>query len=311
MINFRFHLASLIAIFLALALGVVVGAGVIDRGVVDTLNSRLDSVEHKSSQIQGENNQLRGENSELSNALAAERCHAVDNRLLATDVAVVAVRGVDENTVKQTVDAAGSKCADGQVNGVLWLESKWALDNADDVKAMADLLGLSSRRAATVRAAAWKQLAERLRGATPSDTSPDVLAAMQDAGFVKLDGGPSGTEISQFPTRGASTLFVVGGDADIPDQDVVVPAATALHEAGIPLVVADVYVKTTDGPGRGGVFDDLKGTESLDKNVSTVDDLDRPQGPATAILALAALQQVPPVVGHYGIEGGDALPAVQ
>ena len=42
MINFRFHVVSLIAIFLALALGVVIGAGVIDRGVVDTLNSRLD-----------------------------------------------------------------------------------------------------------------------------------------------------------------------------------------------------------------------------------------------------------------------------
>ena len=37
MINFRFHVVSLIAIFLALALGVVIGAGVIDRGVVDTL----------------------------------------------------------------------------------------------------------------------------------------------------------------------------------------------------------------------------------------------------------------------------------
>jgi hypothetical protein len=37
MINFRFHVVSLIAIFLALALGVVIGAGVIDRGVVDAL----------------------------------------------------------------------------------------------------------------------------------------------------------------------------------------------------------------------------------------------------------------------------------
>ncbi len=43
MINFRFHVVSLIAIFLALALGVVIGAGVIDRGVVDALDSRLDT----------------------------------------------------------------------------------------------------------------------------------------------------------------------------------------------------------------------------------------------------------------------------
>ena len=58
MINFRFHVVSLIAIFLALALGVVIGAGVIDRGVVDTLNSRLDRVEAKSDRIQSENDKL-------------------------------------------------------------------------------------------------------------------------------------------------------------------------------------------------------------------------------------------------------------
>ena len=58
MINFRFHVVSLIAIFLALALGVVIGAGVIDRGVVDTLNNRLDRVEAKSDRIQSENNKL-------------------------------------------------------------------------------------------------------------------------------------------------------------------------------------------------------------------------------------------------------------
>ena len=53
MINFRFHVVSLIAIFLALALGVVIGAGVIDRGVVDTLNNRLDSVESQVGPHQG------------------------------------------------------------------------------------------------------------------------------------------------------------------------------------------------------------------------------------------------------------------
>ena len=58
MINFRFHLASLIAIFLALALGVVIGAGVIDRGVVDTLDNRLDSIERRPTASRLENDIL-------------------------------------------------------------------------------------------------------------------------------------------------------------------------------------------------------------------------------------------------------------
>src|SRR5262249_3690264 len=134
MINFRFHLASLIAIFLALALGVVVGAGVIDRSVVDTLNNRLDKVEQRSDRIEGENGQLRSANADLANYIAAEQCYAVDGRLLAEDVAIVAVHGVDEDTVKRTASAV--KCAGGNANGVLWLQSKWALANDDDVKAM-------------------------------------------------------------------------------------------------------------------------------------------------------------------------------
>ena len=136
MINFRFHLASLIAIFLALALGVVVGAGVIDRGVVDTLNSRLDSVEAKSNRISSENSQLRADNADLGEYIKQVQCYAVDNRLLANNVVVVAVRGVDEEVVNNTVNEA-KDCAGATVDGVLWLEGKWALNNDGDVKALA------------------------------------------------------------------------------------------------------------------------------------------------------------------------------
>jgi Copper transport outer membrane protein, MctB len=312
MINFRFHLASLIAIFLALALGVVVGAGVIDRGVVDTLNSRLDSVERRSARIQSENGDLRDENGELADALKAEQCHAVGDRLVTSDVAILAVRGVSEDIVNQTAQAAGHNCAAANVDGVLWLQGKWALSNADDVKQMADLLGLASRRAATVRAAAWKQIAQRMEGgSTATDGSTDLLAAMRDAGFVQFDARDSGATIEQFPSRGAATLLVVGTEGDVPEQDVVVAGATALHDAGIPLVVGDVYVKVPDGPGRSDVFAHLRDNAVLDKSVSTVDNLDRPQGPVTAVLALVGLEQDPPVVGHYGIHGDALLPDVQ
>ena len=47
MINFRFHLVSLIAVFLALALGVVMGSTVIDRAVVNGLENRIKHVENK------------------------------------------------------------------------------------------------------------------------------------------------------------------------------------------------------------------------------------------------------------------------
>ena len=199
MINFRFHLASLIAIFLALALGVVVGAGVIDRGVVDTLNGRLDSVESKADRIQGENDVLRGENSELTDAIGAMQCPAVDNTLLAEDIGIVAVRGVDDAAVKNTIAAA--TCGGGSVTGTLWLEDKWALANDDDVAAMAQAVGSSSKRKETVRTAAWKQLVERLQSPPPAgDLSTDFLTTLEDAQIRHLRAsGEDGPPIARIP----------------------------------------------------------------------------------------------------------------
>jgi hypothetical protein len=306
-INFRFHLASLIAIFLALALGVVVGAGVIDRGVVDTLNNRLDSVERRSDRIKGQNKALRDENRELADAIRAEQCHAVQDRLVGDSIAIVAVRGVSEDSVKQTI--AGAGCAGATVDGVLWLEGKWALANSDDVKAMAGVLGSTSRRSATVRTTAWRRLAERLQTSPAvADGSSDLLGALADAGFVSFESTNGGAAtISQFSALGGPMMLVVGADGDLSGPDIVIAGATAITNAGISLVVCDVYAAAGGTPSRGASLGALR-QGTLAKTVSTVDNLDRPQGPATAVLALVGLLTVPPSVGHYGLTGDKLLP---
>ena len=45
MVSFRFHLVTLVAIFVAIALGIAVGATVVDRATVDLLQQRLDQVD--------------------------------------------------------------------------------------------------------------------------------------------------------------------------------------------------------------------------------------------------------------------------
>ncbi len=96
-------------------------------------------------------------------------------------------------------------------------------------------------------------------------------------------------------------LLVVGNDAVVPEKDVVMPAATAFVAAGVPLVVAEVYAAGDDAPPRGEALVPLRDS-LLGKSVSTVNDLDRPQGPTTAVLALAGLRLAQPQVGHYGID---------
>ena len=44
MISFRFHVVSLTAVFLAIAIGVIVGTTYVDRAVVENLEHRIDTV---------------------------------------------------------------------------------------------------------------------------------------------------------------------------------------------------------------------------------------------------------------------------
>ena len=59
MINFRFHLVSIVAVFLALAVGVVMGYGVLGQPTVDTLQNRIDTVEANAEARRKENDDLR------------------------------------------------------------------------------------------------------------------------------------------------------------------------------------------------------------------------------------------------------------
>jgi Copper transport outer membrane protein, MctB len=298
MINFRFHVVSLIAIFLALALGVVIGAGVIDRGVVDALNDRINSVETNSERIKAANGRLSGENEQLEGVIGDLQPFAVSGRLVGDDIGVVAVRGVDGDRTKATVTALQE--ADATVTGTLWLEDKWQLANADDVKALQTVLVTSTRNKDALRAEAWRQLAERLSAptATGVDAADDLLVVLQQAGFLGFDAvGDAG--IADFPGRGAGVVLVVGNQGSVPADSVVLPAATALHGAEVPLVVAGVWADVADGPERAAVVQPLRDSD-LEDTVSTVDDLDQPEGPTAVTLAMSDLFLFPPVVGHYG-----------
>jgi hypothetical protein len=299
MINFRFHIVSLIAIFLALALGVVIGAGVIDRGVVDALDNRLNTVEAKSDRIQSENGRLSGENEQLRGVVGDLQPFAVSGRLVGDGIGVVAVRGVDGDRTKAVVTAAQQ--ANATIAGTLWLEGKWALASANDVKALQEALGSTLKNKSALRTEGWRQLAQRLAGvpAEGTSTSDDLLVVLQRAGFLGFDAVGNAT-IADFPGHGAGIMLVVGNKGTVPPEMVAVPAATALHAAEVPVVVAGIWAEVTNGPDRADAVQPVRDSDLLAPTVSTVDDLDQPEGPTTVVLAMSDLFLTPPVVGHYG-----------
>ena len=303
MINFRFHIVSLIAVFLALALGIVMGATVVNRAIVDRLNNRIDTVEANANKRKAQSDQLRNEVGQLHGYIDSAKDFAVTGRLNGVTVATIATRGVDGDAVKQTVQLA--QRAGAQDVGILWLEEKLTLGDNEALRQLGDALGVPADDAKATRDAAWSALATRLAGGGSGGNS-DVLNALENAGFVKFEtvGDQAGENFSltTFPGSGARVLLIDGTNGRVAANDVLAPLTNALVANRVRVVAAEVFDEKDGGPDRGSMLSPIRKNDDLTQNVSTVDDLDLTEGHVSAVLALADLGRN--VVGQYGFGAG-------
>jgi hypothetical protein len=306
MINFRFHLVSLIAVFLALGLGILVGSSVVDQVIVDRLERDIASVRSESNERRDENERLEDRIGELEEVIAASAPYTVQRRLDEVPVAVIAEHGVDTDTVEQT--KAMLELAGADVPGVLWLDDAWRLDDPQQVQTLGAAVGVNGNAAST-RSAALHELADRLAEpavtTSTSDEPADVLQALEDAGFVAVsDGDVAG--FASFPMRALRTLVVTGTHSDLAGSDTLEQLVRALVDAGVPTAVAEVYDGDVDDGGRGDALAPIRGDASLSEAVATVDDAELVQGRVTAVIALERLADG--ALGHYGYGRGATAP---
>lgn len=201
MINFRFHLVSLIAVFLALALGVVVGSTVIDRAIVDGLEAQIDRVERNAESARRENNALRSELQDFERFADQAAALAIEDRLVDVPVTVVAIRGIDDGAAHAVVDALRMAGADAPA--ILWFEPAWALATEEQRQQVRELLGAPSLAASTARTAVIRRLADRLAVPAPDLEPADGEGQTEDeAGAGTGDDGGSATGSSR---RGIAT----------------------------------------------------------------------------------------------------------
>jgi hypothetical protein len=311
MINFRFHLVSLIAVFLALGLGILVGSSVVDQVIVDRLHREISSVRHESSQRRRDNNDLQDQLSKLNDALARTAPYAVQQRLQGVPIALIAERGVDANSVKHVDEML--RTAGAVVPAVIWLDDPWRLDDPKQLQDLQTLIGTSGTAAAT-RSTALRRLAARLAEPTlatrGASSAPDVLKQLQDAGFVTMTDAGS-RQVATLPATPARALVVTGTDSHLDGTDSLVQLVRGLAATKVPTVVGEVYddhgssnATTT----RGDAVAPVRGDTPLKKTVSTIDDAELLQGRVSAVLALEQIAEG--TVGQYGYGRGasSALP---
>jgi len=304
MINFRFHLVSLIAVFLALGLGILVGSTVVDQVIVDRLDREIRSVSRESNQLNAENRDLKDEVSKLDDFVRKSSVYLVEQRLSAVPVAIIAEKGVDATAVSSVLSSVRAAGAD--VPGVLWLDDKWRLDSPKDLGALQAASGIPPGNVAASRLAALRDLATRLAGPPVARSGPprDVVEPLRSAGFLDFTDGKR-TALAAFPGRPARVLVLTGTDGHLSATDTMVDLVKALLAAKAPTVVGEVYDAsggTVSPPKRGAALEPVRGDPVLAKQVSTFDDAELPQGALTAVISLEQIADGR--IGQYGYGEG-------
>jgi hypothetical protein len=304
MVNFRFHVVSIIAIFLAIAIGTVMGATFVGRGVVDRLQNRIDDVERTSNDVKAKNEELEsaaGQNAKYVDQTAG---YAVGRSLDGVRIDVVAERGIDGATVDRQV--ALLRQAGATVPGVIWLEDAWQLDQPEELEALREATGLTNRAPGILRVGAAAQLGRRLATSAPLPTD-DVLARLAAAEFVTLtgaDGSPTPTA-PEFDGSLARSLVIGGPGSSVP-LDTTPAMAEGLVDGADEVAIGEVFVADGDTVERNTWIDAITSDDALRNNVSTIDDVERSEGQVAATLALAQLGTG--TVGDYGLGRDRAVP---
>ena len=95
MVDFRYHLVSLIAVFLALACGIVLGAGPLREAIGDTVSGRNAELTAQNEQLQSQRDAAVADEGAASSALDAAGTGLLAGTLPGYRVAVVALGAVD------------------------------------------------------------------------------------------------------------------------------------------------------------------------------------------------------------------------
>jgi hypothetical protein len=323
MISFRFHIVSITAVFLALAIGVVIGSTFVDQTLVDSLRSRIDQVSSNLDQRKATNDELERERSRLQKYIDANADFAVTDRLTDVPVLVVAVHGVDRTDVRDT--ALLARRAGAAVPGLLWVEPKWGSDAEKDLAELAGLIGSASIEPATLRSEAWRAVIDDLAGpegtgagttttvpglpSTATTVTPTTVASaavldllIEHKFFAVESLGDGPADLSGLADAKPRILIETGTSADSVLAPMVPSLVAESLARALPTVVGEIWVERKDGLNRGEAVTRALSDE-IRSQVAIVDDVDLPQGRVAVVLALDAI--VDNVTGHFGY-GRDA-----
>lgn len=302
MINFRYHVVSLTAVFLALAIGLVVGTAALNGPVADSLSDNVNA-------LRKDNRQLRETVSSLQEEANREEDFATEaapimlsGKLTGRRIVVITTPSGDDHVdgVIEMLELAGAT-----VTGRVDIEDKFINpDNSVELLDLADQasqptipttgLPANSDGIETSSALLATALLDR-RAPAAQVTAADLralLAAYTSAGYISVGDKLTGP---------AEAAVVVSGQPhtdreSVKKDEAVVTMVDQFDKAGTVVVAGS-------GATDGNVVAAVRGDPALSKTISTVDNGNTTQG--QLVTALAVVEQLTlGKVGQYGLAAG-------
>jgi hypothetical protein len=298
-ISFRYHIVSIVSVFLALAVGVALGGGPLKGEVDNTLVEQVEADRKAKADLQAEINALRSTNA-FTDAFAKTVAPSLLGQGLADrPVTLMVLPGAEESAVTEVSDLIG--VAGGSVAGTVRVGeglvdagnkqlvdelASQLLDGTPDVSVADDASGYERMGALIARAVATDEDG----GAAVDDAANSILSGLSTANLMSAQG--------EFTRRGSLVLFVAGetsGKAERSGAGTIVSSLARAIDADTDGVVVAGPVSSARA---GGAVEAVRTNVAAAKDVSTVDALLRAAGQVVTVMALS--EQAAGEAGHYG-----------
>ncbi|MFA1551209.1 copper transporter [Actinomadura chokoriensis] len=302
MIDFRYHLVSIVAIFLALALGIVLGSTTLSNSVSDTLRQQANSAAKTAQQARVAQRDLQHQVNGQEQFTKVLSSQLVENRLKGQSVVLIETPGAGNDSIEQVSGLA--KSAGAAVTGRVTIQKKLLDDDqrttvdelsaqlkSGDVEIPADASAYDKAGAVLANALVTKDPAKSGR---EDAVGGAVLNGFKEAGYVTTSGKPGQHATLAVMVAPAAPYAYDGGGED---NEALISLAAALDGAGRGTVVGGPPTSAQEG----GLIAALRDSDAAD-SVSTVDVVDTASGQVVTILALQ--KEIGGKSGQYGTGAG-------
>ncbi|GLW93580.1 copper transporter [Actinokineospora globicatena] len=301
MITLRYHITSIAAVFLAIAVGVVLGSTTLSRSLLSGLNTENSDLGTQVAQLEQDRNALNArlaDGDSFAGAIGPLAVRGVLDKRTVVLITTADARPADRDAVKALVTAGG-----GSVTSELQLTDAFADPaKADQLKEIVIRLlpaGVQLPTATDPGTLAGGLLgpllliskADNKEQASPEEAAAAV-AGLTEGGFLAAAPEVKPAQLAVVLTGGSST-----GDDAGDKAATIARFATQVDRSGAGAVLAG-GAGSAEGSGAIGV---VRADTAATSILSTVDNVDTPAGRVVVVLALA--EQVAERAGRYGSAG--------